>query len=360
MFSPVFAITPAIATALMAIEADRQVIMELPITVELLAGLRYSAQLAATHYSTQIEGNRLTQAQVEHVLAGAHFPGRERDEAEVRNYYKALEYVEAIAPGDDPVSEDTVRRIHSLVMTGEPATGPYRQGQNVIRDGASGAIVYLPPEAPDVPALMAELFAWIREQIDKRELPVPIVAAVTHYQYATIHPYCDGHGRAARLLATLVLHRAGYGLKGIYSLDQHYAQDLASYYKALAVGPSHNYYLGRAEADITGFAGFFCQSMADALGAVRSRAAEAAAGATDDSAVLRRLDPRRRLLLELFHRAPAATTAQMAARLGLSPRTVSSLVRRWTEEGFLELADASRRSRSYRLTPPYDRLARRL
>ena len=54
------------------------------------------------------------------------------------------------------------------------------------------------------------------------------------------------------------MHRAGYGLKGIYSLDQHYAQDLASYYKALAVGPSHNYYLGRAEADITGFVGFFC------------------------------------------------------------------------------------------------------
>ena len=125
-FSPAFTITPAVATALMAIEADRQVIMELPITVELLAGLRYSAQLAATHYSTQIEGNRLTQAQVEHVLAGAHFPGRERDEAEVRNYYKALEYVESLAAGDAPVGEEAVQRIHALVMTGKPA--PTRTG----------------------------------------------------------------------------------------------------------------------------------------------------------------------------------------------------------------------------------------
>jgi predicted ArsR family transcriptional regulator len=101
--------------------------------------------------------------------------------------------------------------------------------------------------------------------------------------------------------------------------------------------------------------------MADALGAVRARAAEAAAAssAADDSAVLRRLEPRKRLLLELCYRTATATTAQMAAHLGLSPRTVSSLVPRWTEEGFLELADASRRSRSYRLTPPYDRLARR-
>jgi Fic family protein len=124
---------------------------------------------------------------------------------------------------------------------------------------------------------MADLLTWITGQLDRRELPAPIVAAITHYQYATIHPCYDGNGRTARLLATLVLHRAGYGLKGIYSLDQHYARDLAAYYKALTVGPSHNYYLGRAEADITGFIDFFCRSMADALGAVRARAAEAAA-----------------------------------------------------------------------------------
>jgi Mn-dependent DtxR family transcriptional regulator len=101
--------------------------------------------------------------------------------------------------------------------------------------------------------------------------------------------------------------------------------------------------------------------MADALAAVRARAAEAAATGTgtDDSAALRRLDPRKRLLLELFRSAGTATTAAMAAHLGLSPRTVNSLVPRWIEDGFLEIADTSRRSRSYRLTPPYERLATR-
>jgi Fic family protein len=361
VFEPVFAITPVIATALMAIEADRQVIMELPITVEVLAGLRYSAQLAATHYSTQIEGNRLTQAQVAEALAGAHFPGRERDEAEVRNYYRALEHVESLASAGGPVVEEELRGVHGLVMTGKATPTPYRGGQNVIRDAASGGIVYMPPEAGDVPSLMADLFAWVNGQLESRVLPAPIVAAITHYQYATIHPYYDGNGRTARLLATLVLHQAGYGLKGIYSLDQHYARDLSSYYNALATGPSHNYYLGRAEADITGFIDFFCQSMADALGAVRSRAAEAAAGAgsTDDSAVLRQLDPRLRRLLEIFRVSATATTADMAAHLGLSPRTVSPLIRRWVHGGYLQADDPSRRSRAYRLTPPYEHLVSR-
>ncbi|MFE3319541.1 hypothetical protein [Nocardia sp. NPDC059195] len=91
-----------------------------------------------------------------------------------------------------------------------------------------------------------------------------------------MHPYYDGNGRTARLLTTLVLHRAGYGLKSIYSLDEHYARNLSDYYAALTVGPSHNYYLGHAEADLTSFLDFFCESMAAALGSVRARAADVA------------------------------------------------------------------------------------
>lgn len=359
VFVPVFTITAAIATELMAIEGDRQAIMELPVNVEVLAGLRHTARLAATHYSTQIEGNRLTQAQVAEALAGAHFPGRERDEAEVRNYYRALEHVESLAVGEGLVEERELRRVHGLVMAGKAVLSPYRSGQNVIRDAATGGIVYLPPEADDVPGLMADLFEWINARLGSRDLPAPITAAITHYQYATIHPYYDGNGRTARLLTTLVLHRAGYALKGIYSLEEHYARDLASYYAALAAGPSHNYHLGRAEADITSFVDFFCQSMADALASVRARAAEATAAGTgtrDDAAALRQLDPRRRRLLELFREHGTVTTAEMAAHLGLSVRTLTAITRQWVEDGFLEISDPSRKNRSYRLSPRYERL----
>ncbi|WP_327582244.1 Fic family protein [Nonomuraea sp. NBC_00507] len=361
MFSPTFTITPSVATALMAIEGDRQAIMELPINVEVLAGLRHTARLAATHYSTQIEGNRLTQAQVAEALHGAHFPGRERDEAEVRNYHRALEYVESLATAEGPIDELQLRRVHGLVQDGKAAPSPYRPGQNVIRDAATGRIVYMPPEAHDVPALMGDLFKWLNRCLSSRELPIPIVAAITHYQYATIHPYYDGNGRTARLLTTLVLHRAGYGLKGIYSLDEHYARNLHAYYAALTVGPSHNCYMGRAEADITGFVNYFCQSMADALGAVRARAADVQdrTPGRDDSALLRRLDPRRRRLLEFFRDRGTATTTEMAAYLSISPRTMSALARKWVDDGFLEIHDPSRKARSYRLSPSYDYLINR-
>lgn len=357
MFAPVYRITPAITKALMAIEADRQMVAGLPMDVTMLASLRQSARLAAVHYSTQIEGNRLTQEQVREVLGGAQFPGRRRDEIEVRNYYRALENVERQGGDRRAPTETDVRRIHGLVIKGRAVPTPYRDGQNVIRDSRSGAMVYLPPEARDVPTLMAELVAWIKGQMAGADLPMPLVAALAHYQFATIHPYYDGNGRTARLLTTLILHKTGYGLKGIYALEEYYVANLRGYYEALNTGPSHNYYLGRATAEVTGFLAYFCEGMAAAFAAVRTQAMEAAErGATDHSAVLRQLGPRERRLLELFRGQGTASAREIAGHLGLSSRTTVVLCRRWVTEGILMFHDASRKGRSYRLTPAFEKV----
>lgn len=342
----------------MGIEAHRQAVIELPLDVAVLAGLRHTAKLLSTHFSTQIEGNRLTRAQVEEAIAGARFPARERDEREVRNYYRAVEEVEALAGRPGPIQEVQARRIHGLVMTGRARATPYRDGQNVIRDASAGEIVYMPPEAPEVPSLMAELIAWINGALADRELPAPIVAAIAHCQYATIHPYYDGNGRTARLLATLILHKSGYGLKGIYALEEHYARDLRAYHRALSIGPSHNYHFGRAESPMTGFVEYFCLGMERSLSAIRAHAVDAARrGASDGSPLLRALDPRQRRVLELFHDRGSATSAELATHLRLSPRTVSALCRAWTKAGFLAVHDPSRKRRTYRLGDEYERIA---
>ena len=88
MFKLTFTLTPAITKALMEIEACYQAITRLPLSVPMLESLRKTARLLSTHFSTQIEGNKLSASQVEEVIAGGgRFPGRERDEAEVRNYF---------------------------------------------------------------------------------------------------------------------------------------------------------------------------------------------------------------------------------------------------------------------------------
>ena len=347
MFQPRFSLSPGIVKALLQIEACREAIGGLPVDAALLQHLRESAALAATHYSTQIEGNRLTLPEVRAALRGERHPGRERDEMEVRNHFRALEAMEKMANAPGPVAGKDIQRLHGLVLTGRNRASPWRTVQNVIREAVSGRIVYLPPEAQDVPGLMQDLFDWVNLGIETGEYPAPVVAALAHYQFATVHPWLDGNGRTARLLATLILRKTGYGLKGIYSLDEHYARNLAAYYDALTVG-RHNYYDGRAQADVTHFIAYFCDGMAAAFAKIKAAASQTGATQIRDRPIsLRDLDPRQRRLLVLFRNQGSATSAEMAAHLKLSPRTVVALCRQWTASGFLQCRNAARKNRSY-------------
>lgn len=229
---------------------------------------------------------------------------------------------------------------------------PYRDGQNVIKDSGSRKIVYLPPEAADVPALMTDLVDWITA---KNDLPVPLKAAVAHYQFATVHPYYDGNGRTARLLTTQILHLGGYGLKGLFALEEYYAKNLAAYYKALTVGPSHNYYMGRADADITGWVAYFIEGMATSVERVREQAMrEAGTGRRDQSRLLRNLDRKQRSALTLFEESREISAKDIAVLFGFRPRTATALCQRWVTEGFLVISDPSKKARRYRLAASYE------
>ena len=175
-------------------------------------------------------------------------------------------------------------------------------------------------------------------------------AGIAHYQFATIHPYYDGNGRTARLLTTLILHMGGYGLKGLYSLEEYYARNLGAYYAALTVGPSHNYYEGRAKADLTKWVEYFCTGVAESFESVQHRAGEAAkSGAQDRSPVLRRLDPRQRKALALFKESNTITSRDVASLFGISERAARNLLTAWVENGFLVVADPAKKSRKYEL-----------
>lgn len=346
----------------MRIEAAKAAVGYLPITASVLASLRETARLFTTHYSTMIEGNRLTQEQVSKVVGKKqHFPGRERDEREVLGYYEALAKVEELAAGNSAVTEKQIQMMHGLVMAGggkKVKPTPFRDGQNVIRDGRSKRIVYVPPEAKDVPGLMKELAGWINAWA-KKELPCPIRAGIAHYQFATIHPYYDGNGRTARLLTTLILHLGGYDLKGLYSLEEYYARRLSDYYDALTIGPSNNYDDGRAKSDITKWVDYFCEGVAESFENVRKRAQEAAdQGVGDDAGLLRGLDPRQRKMLELFGKSDAITSREVAQLFTISQRMARNLLVDWSARGFVVVIDRAKKSRKYGLGGEYKELVR--
>lgn len=357
IFVPGYTITAKIARDLMRIEAVRHAVINLPMTVAVQKHLRETARLVSTHYSTEIEGNRLTLEQAEKVIHfQEHFPGRKRDEQEILGYYRALDEIEKFAAVKRPVSEELIKALHGLVIGGNKKRAKpteYRDGQNVVKDSISRKIVYMPPEAKDVPFLIASLVEWIKHSFDN-ETPSPLIAGIAHYQFATIHPYYDGNGRTARLLATYIMHLGGYDLKGFYSLEEYYSRNLASYYQALTIGTSHNYYMGRAKADITSWVEYFIEGAAEAFENVLKKTGEAKhSGEEDKTKLLKKLDARQRKAISLFHYSDWITSSDIAKLFKIKPRTARDLCLKWCDDGFISCSAPARKNRKYVLTDPF-------
>jgi Fic family protein len=350
-----FTFTPEIVRSIQIIESARTEVGLTVLPPVLAESLRIRARVRSTHFSTRIEGNRLTLVEAEQVLLlGKAFPGRERDTLEIKHYFQALEQVETWVADGMLITEERIRKLHASVYSGKRARAtPYRDGQNVIRDSAGG-IVYLPPEAKDVPLLMEELVKWIQET--EKDLPVPVIAGIVHYQFVTIHPFFDGNGRTARALATWILYRGGYDLGRFYSLEEFYSQDLQGYYEALITDPHHNYYDGRANADITPWLSYFLRGMAGVFDSVAQEVRSHISQEIEiDDLLLRKLDRRGRIVLGLFAKQEQITSNDVSQVLGLSPRQARELIQGWVEAGWLETSKTAPKVRRYRLAAEYRR-----
>ena len=354
-----FSFTPDIVRSLQIIERVREKIRLTTMPPLLAEELRRQAHIRSTHYSTRIEGNRLTLKETEAVLRGEkRFIGRQRDVQEVERYYQALQKVESWVSTGESITEKRIRQLHALLYYGKRAKATdWRDGQNVIRT-ASGKIVYMPPEASDVPELMTELLAWINLSAEK--LPVPVIAGVAHYQFETIHPFYDGNGRSGRMLTTWILYRGGYDLGKFYALEEFYAKDLQGYYEALVTHPHHNYYFGRNDADITSWLDYFLRGMAEVFEQVADEVSRHAAQKDHSpripDALLRQLDVRERRVVGLFLRQNTIRSKDVAEVLGISTRQARNLLGKWVEAGWLEVTNPSKKGRKYNLTEEYQEL----
>lgn len=343
-FNPVYKITNSILKKLIEIEKIKEDVKSFPLNPKVLAGLRKTSKINTIHYSTRIEGNSLTIKEVKQVLNGKSFPARKRDEQEVKGYFRALDMVKKLIK-KTAITEQDIKILHGLVI-GDNKSTDYRQGQNSIIDSSTGYIVYMPPEAKDVAPLMTSFVNWINE--NKNVIPAPILAAIVHYQFVTIHPYYDGNGRTARILTTLLLHQCGYGLKGIYNLEEYYADNLQDYYKGLTVGKSHNYYEGRAQADITDWIDFFVSGMLKSFESVKKHFIKQK-NEKDKSEFIKNLDSRQKQVLPLFEESNFITTKDLEKLFNFSSRASRQLAQKWVKIGFLLIVDNSKKNRKYKL-----------
>jgi len=74
---------------------------------------------------------------------------------------------------------------------------------------------------------------------------------------------------------------------------------------------------------------------------------------SEQEQLLRTLDARQRKVLELFKFHETITAAQVAQLFGLKARSASEWCRKWTETGFFEIVDFSKKARRYKLADKF-------
>jgi Fic family protein len=229
------------------IEKNRYKVSSVKLSKKVANRLRKNSKKKSSYASNKIEGNPLSEKQVDEVIESDERKHFLKPEQEVRNYFLALNYLEEKASKKEPFSKELILDVQKFVEKGAFKEKIGLRGAMppgvlfAVYDSKTGTPDYIPPEYCDIPELLDELVEYVNTTDDH---PL-IVAAVVHYQLVTIHPFEDGNGRTARLLSGYILDLNGYGFNGIGSLEEYFAYDIDEYYESIQMGLPALYYSGR-------------------------------------------------------------------------------------------------------------------
>lgn len=208
---------------------------------ERLSALRRVATIESIGSSTRIEGAKLSDREVAHLLAGLDTGSfTSRDEQEVAGYAGVMELVFS-AWQDILPSENHLKQLHRdlLVHSEKDAwhRGTYKTTSNSVaafdESGAQIGVVFETASPFDTPRLMAELTAWLETEEQAGRLHPLLIIGIWVVVFLEVHPFQDGNGRLSRVATTLLLLRAGYAYVPFSSLESVIEQNKEAYYLAL-------------------------------------------------------------------------------------------------------------------------------
>lgn len=208
---------------------------------ERLSALRRVATIESIGSSTRIEGSKLSDRDVEKLLANLEIKSFEtRDEQEVAGYADVMETVFQ-SWAEIPITENHIKQLHRDLLAhsqkDERHRGNYKTSSNSVaafdEAGKQVAIVFETATPFDTPRLMEELVTWARGEFESKTLHPLLVIAIFIVVFLEIHPFQDGNGRLSRVLTTLLLLRAGYAYVPYSSLESIIEKSKESYYLAL-------------------------------------------------------------------------------------------------------------------------------
>lgn len=292
--------------------------------------------------SSAIEGIHTTLLEVFTHPLGESKP--DKDTQLVLNYTQALE-VALTMIGEEklPLVSRVILKAHETLMTageGDRFTpGAYRKQS--VRVGN-----LVPPSAPEIPKLMADLERYINEPSD---LPPLIRAGLVHIQFETIHPFLDGNGRIGRLLIVLMLIDNGLLESPILYPSYYFKKHHAEYYERLDRVRTHG--------DFEGWISYYLKAITEGAVDAHHRAREIEAlelklkTLIQTDAKFVRVRDTALLALNFLFTQPITRISDMSQHLGKAYNTVNSILKAFIELKIVSESVIHKRNKLYRFDP---------
>jgi len=211
------------------------------ISRDVLTELKKTATIESVGSSTRIEGSRMTDRQVETLLANIKIQKfTTRDEQEVAGYGEVMNMIFDSWDLLD-LNENHLLQLHNILLSystkDERHRGSYKTLDNHVAafdaDGSQLGIVFETSSPFETPAHMQELLEWMKLTTAENKLHALIRVAVFNVWFLAVHPFQDGNGRISRALTTLLLLQSGYEHVPYASIERVIEDNKEGYYRAL-------------------------------------------------------------------------------------------------------------------------------
>ena len=236
---------------------------DIPLKPEYRDKLLRVSLIKGAQATTAIEGNTLSQEEIEKLEEGWKLPpSKEYLEIEVKNILEAFNTLlrEIVIEGKVRIiTPGLIMEFHQIIGKNlgkylDAIPGKFRTDNRVVGP-------YLAPDYKYVPELIDKLCAWVRREFhydDGQNFATSVIQAIiTHVYIEWIHPFGDGNGRTGRLLEFYILLRAGLPSIVSHILSNFYNQTRPEYYRQIDQA--------RKKGNLTNFINYAVQGFRDGL-----------------------------------------------------------------------------------------------
>jgi len=179
--------------------------------------VRTSLKVHWTHASNALEGNTFSLGDTLFILSeGLTVSGKTfREHADIIGHADAVDCLAAMALEKDRLEAEDLFTLHRLVMNNsvcdiyKPIGGWKVEPNGTTMATSKGLHFHEYPDPENVPVLMKQWLNTFNSSAKPSRESAPTTYAILHTAFVAIHPFFDGNGRMARLLANFPLLKAG-------------------------------------------------------------------------------------------------------------------------------------------------------